>query len=276
MTDSRVKVYRVDQQQSNSFKREMAFAIFVIISLFLICCMFLNPAFMKGQIRSSNNRAVVTRQINGHFDTLARYVGDDQGQSSNLLTDRETLPIADRIIDYSLGIHWPRLSSLELGQQILHDINLNIDTDSSSEAQQINHDLKKQKANAVYIVNTAFNLSVVSLGANIVLVLWAVNLIIIILTVISMLALIQEMKVRLAGRTLIHDVAAGTMWAGFWLMLIYGLFSLVPVFFNVENLVWGELAYLIELSSSVFLEFVIAGAIIFVLAAIPWQITATE
>lgn len=276
MTGSRVQAYRVDQEQTNNFKREMAFAIFVVISLLLICCMFLNSAFMKKQIRTSNNQAVITRQVNSHFDTLARYVGDSQGGSSNLLTSSETLPIADHVIDYSLGIHFIRLDSLELAQQILHDINLNIDTDSSSDAQQIRRDLKKQRANAPYIVNTAFNLNVVSLGANIAIALLLLNAIIIILTVISIVALIKEMQLRMAKKTLIHDIAAGGMWAGFWLIIIYGILSFIPVLFNVENLGIGELAYLIEISSSVFLEFVIVGTIVFILSAIPWQITATD
>lgn len=276
MTGSRVQAYRIDQEQTNNFKREMAFAIFVVISLLLICCMFLNSAFMKKQIRTSNNQAVITRQVNSHFDTLARYVGDSQGGSSNLLTSSETLPIADHVIDYSLGIHFIRLDSLELAQQILHDINLNIDTDSSSDAQQIRRDLKKQRANAPYIVNTAFNLNVVSLGANIAIALLLLNAIIIILTVISIVALIKEMQLRMAKKTLIHDIAAGGMWAGFWLIIIYGILSFIPVLFNVENLGIGELAYLIEISSSVFLEFVIVGTIVFILSAIPWQITATD
>lgn len=276
MAGSRERVYRVDQEQKNSFKRELTFAIFVAVSLCLICLLFLNPAFMKKQVRNSSNQAVITRQVNTHFDDLANVVGDSQGINSNLLTAKQALPITDHIIDYALGIHWFRFDTLPLARQILHDIDLNIDSNSSSEAQQIRHDLKKQKANAPYTVVNTFNLNVISLGANIALSLLIVNVVIIILTVISIVSLLADIRQRLDKRALIHELAASGMWTGFWMILIYGLLSFIPVLFNVESLGIGALAYLIEISSSVFLEFVIVGVVIYILAAIPWQFTSTN
>lgn len=273
---SRVKIYRVDREQTNNFKREIAFAIFVAISLILVCATFLNPAFMKGQVRTSGNCAVVTRQVNSHFDNLAAIVGDDQGSNSNLLTKKQSLPIADHVIDYSVGIHLLRFDDQNLAKEILHDINLNIDSDSSSEAQQIQKDLGKRQVQPLSAVSTAFSLDVVRLGANIAAVLLLVNIIIIILTLISMYSLASEMKNRLSVRTFVHDFGAGGMWAGFWLILIFGLFSFIPILFNVETLGLGEVAYLIEIACSIALDFVVVGVAVYVIAAVCWQLTAVN
>ena len=140
-------------------------------------------------------------------------------------------------------------------------------------AQEVNRKLKKQGTNAPYAIIKAFNLSVITLGANIAGLLFIVNLIIIIVTIITMVSLLNDMKSRATIRMVIHDTMAAGMWAGFWLILISGLLALVPVIFNVDNIEFG---FLLEIGSSVFLEYVIAGVIIYIICAIPWQITAAK
>ena len=153
------------------------------------------------------------------------------------------------------------------------DIHQGIDKGSSSGAQVIDSKLKKQEANAPYAVAKAFNLSVITLGANIACLLVIVNIIIIIVTIITLFSLINDMKSKANARMLIHDIAAAGMWAGFWLILISGLLALVPVIFNVDNIEFG---FLLEIGSSVFLDYVIAGVIMYVICAIPWQATSAK
>ena len=62
------------------------------------------------------------------------------------------------------------------------------------------------------------------------------------------------------------------MWAGFWLMLSAGILAIIPVIFNVEGL--AVLGYVLEIGSSIFLDFVIAGVILYILSAIPWEISS--
>ena len=81
------------------------------------------------------------------------------------------------------------------------------------------------------------------------------------------------MKSKASTRVLIHNATAAGMWAGFWLILISGLLALVPVIFDVDNIEFGSI---LEIGSSVFLEYVIVGAIIYVICAIPWQATSTK
>lgn len=88
-----------------------------------------------------------------------------------------------------------------------------------------------------------------------------------------MVSLLNDMKSRATIRMVIHGTMAAGMWAGFWLILISGLLALVPVIFNVDNIEFG---FLLEIGSSVFLEYVIAGVIIYIICAIPWQITAAK
>lgn len=269
----RADLRRMGYEQNNQYKRLLAFVIFLIAALSLITATFLNPIFMKKQIRTSYNRAVVDRQVNKNYDSLADLINADSEDNSNLLSDTQTQPIADHIIDYSLGIHWFKVTSLPLANQILSDIDQGIAKGSSSGAQEVNRKLKKQGTNAPYAIIKAFNLSVITLGANIAGLLFIVNLIIIIVTIITMVSLLNDMKSRATIRMVIHDTMAAGMWAGFWLILISGLLALVPVIFNVDNIEFG---FLLEIGSSVFLEYVIAGVIIYIICAIPWQITAAK
>lgn len=269
----RADLRRMGYEQNNQYKRLLAFVIFLIAALSLITATFLNPIFMKKQIRTSYNRAVVVRQVNKNYDSLADLINADSEDNSNLLSDTQTQPIADHIIDYSLGIHWFKVTSLPLANQILSDIDQGIAKGSSSGAQEVNRKLKKQGTNAPYAIIKAFNLSVITLGANIAGLLFIVNLIIIIVTIITMVSLLNDIKSRATIRMVIHDTMAAGMWAGFWLILISGLLALVPVIFNVDNIEFG---FLLEIGSSVFLEYVIAGVIIYIICAIPWQITAAK
>ena len=269
----RADLRRMGYEQNNQYKRLLAFVIFLIAALSLITATFLNPIFMKKQISTSYNRAVVVRQVNKNYDSLADLINADSEDNSNLLSDTQTQPIADHIIDYSLGIHWFKVTSLPLANQILSDIDQGIAKGSSSGAQEVNRKLKKQGTNAPYAIIKAFNLSVITLGANIAGLLFIVNLIIIIVTIITMVSLLNDMKSRATIRMVIHDTMAAGMWAGFWLILISGLLALVPVIFNVDNIEFG---FLLEIGSSVFLEYVIAGVIIYIICAIPWQITAAK
>lgn len=273
---TRTDLRRMDQEQSNQYKRTLAFVIFLIVTLTMITATFLNPLFMKGQIRTSNNSAVVIRQVNSHFDTLANLIGAKKEDNSNLLTVNQTQPIADHVIDYTLGPHWIKVDNQNLARQILTDIDENIDQDSSSDAQTVRSKLKEQKDNAVYFIVQAFNLNVVTLGANIVGLLFIVNIIIVLVTIVALVSLISDMQTRNSRKALVHEITAAGMWAGFWLILICGLLALIPVIFNVEALPFGGLGYLLELSSSVFLDFVIVGVIIYILSAIPWQITTAD
>ena len=272
--NARTDLRRINHEQNNQYKRILAFIIFLIVTLIMITGTFLNPFFMKKQIRTSNNQAVIVRQVNGNFDNLADIIGANHEANANLLTVKQTQPIADHVIDYSLGLHWFKVNNVGLAKQILHDINLNIDEGSSSDAQQVEAKLKKQKNNAPYAVISAFNLNTVTLGANIAVMLFLVNIIIVVVTIISMLSLISDMRSRTTIKALVHDCMAAGMWAGFWMIVIFIVLALIPVVFNVESL--ATFGYLIEISSSIFLDNVVAGVIIYILCAIPWQITSAN
>ena len=65
----RADLRRMGYEQNNQYKRLLAFVIFLIAALSLITATFLNPIFMKKQIRTSYNRAVVVRQVNKNYDS---------------------------------------------------------------------------------------------------------------------------------------------------------------------------------------------------------------
>ena len=265
-------LHRISQEQNNQYKQVLSFIIFLIVSLTMITATFLNPFFMKGQIRNSSNEAVVVRQINKHFDALAETIGANKNGNANLLTTKQTQPIADHIIDYTLGRPWFKFSNMKLAKQILHDIDLNIDQGASSDAQLVQEKLKEQENNAPFDVIDTFNLNTITLGSNIAFILLIVNVIILIMSVISLRSLISDMKIFLNSKMLTHEITASGMWAGFWLILIAGILAIIPVIFNVEGL--AVLGYVLEISSSIFLDFVIVGVVLYILSAIPWEISS--
>ena len=265
-------LHRINQEQNNQYKQVLSFIIFLIVSLTMITATFLNPFFMKGQIRNSSNEAVVVRQINKHFDALAETIGANKNGNANLLTTKQTQPIADHIIDYTLGTPWFKFSNMKLAKQILHDIDLNIDQGSSSDAQLVQEKLKEQENNAPFDVIDTFNLNTITLGGNIAFILLIVNVIILIMAIISLRSLISDMKLFFNSKMLTHEVTACGMWAGFWLILIAGILAVIPVIFNVEGL--AVLGFVLEISSSIFLDFVIVGVVLYILSAIPWEISS--
>lgn len=265
-------LHRINREQNEDYKKVLSFIIFLIVSLTMTTATFLNPFFMKGQIRSNSNEAVVVRQINKHFDALAEIIGANKNGNANLLTTKQTQPIADHIIDYTLGTPWFKFSNMKLAKQILHDIDLNVDQGVSSDAQLVQEKLKEQENNAPYDVIDAFNLNTITLGGNVAFILLIVNVIILIMTIISLRSLISDMKLFLNSKMLTHEVTASGMWAGFWLILIAGVLAVIPVIFNVESL--AVLGYVLEISSSIFLDFVIIGVVLYILSAIPWEISS--
>lgn len=265
-------LHRINREQNENYKKVLSFIIFLIVSLTMITATFLNPFFMKGQIRSNSNEAVVVRQINKHFDALAEIIGANKNGNANLLTTKQTQPIADHIIDYTLGTPWFKFSNMKLAKQILHDIDLNVDQGVSSDAQLVQEKLKEQENNAPYDVIDAFNLNTITLGGNVAFILLIVNVIILIMAIISLRSLISDMKLFLNSKMLTHEVTASGMWAGFWLILIAGVLAVIPVIFNVESL--AVLGYVLEISSSIFLDFVIIGVVLYILSAIPWEISS--
>ncbi|PXY86156.1 hypothetical protein [Lactobacillus melliventris] len=265
-------LHRINREQNEDYKKVLSFIIFLIVSLTMTTATFLNPFFMKGQIRSNSNEAVVVRQINKHFDALAEIIGANKNGNANLLTTKQTQPIADHIIDYTLGTPWFKFSNMKLAKQILHDIDLNVDQGVSSDAQLVQEKLKEQENNAPYDVIDAFNLNTITLGGNVAFILLIVNVIILIMAIISLRSLISDMKLFLNSKMLTHVVTASGMWAGFWLILIAGVLAVIPVIFNVESL--AVLGYVLEISSSIFLDFVIIGVVLYILSAIPWEISS--
>ncbi|WP_212781392.1 hypothetical protein [Lactobacillus corticis] len=273
---SRAEVHRMNQGQNKQYKRVLALILFLGIGLGLVTGTFLNPSFMKGQITSNNNSAVIARQINGHFNALADYVGADAADDTNLLSEKEALPIANHVIDYVLGIHWLKTNSSSLAKTIYNDIQKDVTSDSSTDAQGIKKQLKEHQSSAVAYVTAAFDLSLVMLGANLVTILLVINIVIIVSVIIMLLSMIREMREMLSTRSMIHTIVAAGMWAAGWLILLSGIMAIIPVLFNVEAWNLGGVGYLIEIASSTFLDFVIVGTVLYIVCAIPWQATAAK
>lgn len=263
---------RVNPEQNLEYKRVSSFCILLVVTLVMTTVTFLNPFFMKGQLRTNNNEAVIVRHVNNHFNELAKVIGANKDVNSNLLTTKQTQPIADHIIDYAIGVPWFKFNNIKLAQQILHDIESNIDQEASSDAQLVQKRLKRQGKNAPYDVIDAFNLDLVTLGGNIAFVILVVNITLFIMIIISLRSLINDMLMVMNSKTLVHTITAAGMWAGFWLILISGILAMIPIIFNVDEI--AVLGCILEIGSSIFLDYVIAGVVLYILSAIPWEISS--
>lgn len=103
----RADMRRMGHEQNAQYKRVLAFVIFLIATLALITATFLNPIFMKKQIRTSYNQAVVVRQVNKDFDNLADLVDARKEDNSNLLANAKL----SRLPIMLLSIVWASMDS---------------------------------------------------------------------------------------------------------------------------------------------------------------------
>ncbi|WP_276804493.1 hypothetical protein [Lactobacillus hominis] len=273
---SRTTMRRIDQAQTTHYKRSLTFIIFTVITLTFSLFTFMNPSFMKNQIAKESNSVVAERFVNQRFDNFAETIGAErQGSVSNLLTVNQTKPIADAMIDYTLGLHWFRAENASLAKQIRKVVLTKIDDNSSAEAQSVQTKLKKYSQSGIYSVITGFELSNTTLAANIETLFLVINIVVIAMCLLAAYSILREMNELVTRRRFIHLLASSGMWSGSLLIIIFTLLALIPLIFNVEGLILN-IGYFLEIASGIFLELVIIGAIVFIVSTIVWQITATE
>lgn len=273
---SRSELRRIDQAQNAHNKRSLVFIIFTVITLSFSLLTFMNPNFMKKQLAKESNAVVAERFVNERFDNFAETIGADRnGDTSNILTEKQTKPIANAMVDYTLGVHWFRAENASLAEKIRQVILKKIDSNSSQEAQSVKSHLKKYNSRGIYSVINGFNLSTITLSANIETLFVVINAIVIIMCLLSLVSVIRSMNSLLSKKGLIHAFMAAIMWTGALMMIIYGLLAAVPLIFNVEGLIFG-IGYFLEVASGIFLELVIVGVILFVISTILWQLTTED
>ena len=275
---TRSELRRIDQAQTVHDKRSFGIAIFTIVVLFFGLVTFMNPIFMKSQIAKESNGVVAERYINQKFDNLAAAVGADRSSNNstnNLLTVEQTRPIADTMIDYTLGIHLFRAENSSLAGQIRKIILTKIDDNSSMEAKSVQEKLRKNKNSGLYAIITSFGLANATLMANVEIVLLVLSILIIIFVGILAYQQIKRLHEIVSTRRLIQMVAAGGMRAAICMIVIFGLLAFIPTIFDVESFILN-IGYFLEVASGIFLELVIVGVVLFVISTITWQITSAE
>ncbi len=275
---TRSELRRIDQAQTVHDKRSFGIAIFTIVVLFFGLVTFMNPIFMKSQIAKESNGVVAERYINQKFDNFAAAIGADRSSNNstnNLLTVEQTRPIADAMIDYTLGIHLFRAENSSLAGQIRKIILTKIDDNSSMEAKSVQEKLRKNKNSSLYAIITSFGLANTTLMANIEIVLLVLSILIIIFVGIFAYQQIKRLQEIVSTRRLIHMVAAGGMRAAICMIVIFGLLAFIPTIVDVEGFILN-IGYFLEIASGIFLELVIVGVVLFVISTITWQITRAK
>ena len=275
---TRSELRRIDQAQTVHDKRSFGIAIFTIVVLFFGLVTFMNPIFMKSQIAKESNGVVAERYINQKFDNLAAAIGADRSSNNstnNLLTVEQTRPIADTMIDYTLGIHLFRAENSSLAGQIRKIILTKIDDNSSMEAKSVQEKLRKNKNSGLYAIITSFGLANATLMANVEIVLLVLSILIIIFVGILAYQQIKRLHEIVSTRRLIQMVAAEGMRAAICMIVIFGLLAFIPKIFDVESFILN-IGYFLEVASGIFLELVIVGVVLFVISTITWQITSAE
>lgn len=275
---TRSELRRIDQAQTVHDKRSFGIAIFTIVVLFFGLVTFMNPIFMKSQIAKESNGVVAERYINQKFDNFAAAIGADRSSNNstnNLLTVEQTRPIADAMIDYTLGFHLFRAENSSLAGQIRKIILTKIDDNSSMEAKSVQEKLRKNKNSGLYAIITSFGLANATLMANVEIVLLVLSILIIIFVGILAYQQIKRLHEIVSTRRLIQMIAAGGMRAAICMIVIFGLLAFIPTIFDVESFILN-IGYFLEVASGIFLELVIVGVVLFVISTITWQITSAE
>ena len=275
---TRSELRRIDQAQTVHDKRSFGIAIFTIVVLFFSLVTFVNPIFMRSQIAKESNGVVAERYINQKIDNFAAAIGADRSSNNstnNLLTVEQTRPIANAMIDYTLGIHLFRAENSSLASQIRKVILTKIDDNSSMEAKSVQEKLKKNKESGLYAIITSFGLANATLAANVELVFLILNILVIIFVGILAYQQIKRLKEIVSTGRLINMFAAGGMRASLGLIVIFGLLAFIPTIFNVEGLILN-IGYFLEIASGIFLELVIVGVVLFVISTVTWQLTSAK
>lgn len=273
MEGSRAELRRIDQEESRHDKKALIFIMFTVITLVFSLFTFMNPIFMKQQIAKESNSVVAERYVNEKFDNFAELIGADRnGDANNLLTTNQTQPIANTLLDYTLGVHWFKAENASLASKIRYVILHKIDDNSSTEAKSVQKQLKKFNRSGIYTVITGFDLAAITLCANIETLFVVINLVVIFMCLLAAWSLIKNLKKQVANRQLVHIVTAAGMWTGTLLMIIYTLLALIPLIFNVEGLILN-IGYFLEIASGIFLELVIVGVVLFIISTIVWELS---
>lgn len=273
---SRSELRRINHAQNLHNKNSLILSFFILLTLVFSLVTFMNPNFMKKQLAKENNSVVVERYINNKFDNFADLINANRnGDTSNILTTKQTKPIANAMIDYTLGFHLFRTENASVAQEIKTVIFTKINDNSSTEAQSVKKILKKNNTQGIYAIITGFNLSNLTLAANIETLFVLVNSLLSILCFISLISVIKNMTLRLSGKAFFHALSSAGMWVGALCILIYGILALTPLLFNVESLPLA-IGYWLEIASGIFLELVIIGVGVFIISTICWQLTSSN
>ena len=271
--ETRQSLRRVDHQNTNRYKRSMSAVMLGIITLVFCTLTFMNPFYMRSYVRRGNASVTVERVLNRKFNNFAQIIGASRAGDTNMLTTKQTAPLADAINDYKLGIHWFKTDSTVLAQNISNILEEKIDDDSSTEAKAVKSALHKQSANAIYAIEAGIGLSDTIMAANFETLFMVINVLFIILGCMVVISLWDEAK-QMPARQRVHETMAAGMWAGFWLMVIFAALAALPLLFPLSSA--NALGFFFEFSSAAFLELVMVGAIIYVVCAIPWQFTSAD
>ncbi|QNQ81711.1 hypothetical protein FP435_07340 [Lactobacillus sp. PV037] len=273
---SRSELRRINHAQNLHNKKSLILSFFILLTLIFSLVTFMNPSFMKKQLAKENNSVVVERYINDKFDNFANSINANRnGDTSNILTTKQTKPIADAMIDYTLGFHLFRTETASVAEEIKTVIFTKINDNSSTEAQSVKKILKKNNTQGIYAIITGFNLSNLTLAANIETLFVLVNVLISVLCIISLIAILKDMMLHLSGKGFFHTLSSAGMWTGALSIIIYGILALTPMLFSVESLPLA-IGYWLEIASGIFLELVIIGVGLFIISTICWQLTSSN
>ncbi|APT18384.1 hypothetical protein FC62_GL000955 [Amylolactobacillus amylotrophicus DSM 20534] len=267
---------RLEQSENKKYKGFLAFSFFILISVGFFMATFMNPSYMERQVKKESNAVIVNTKLNDGFNTFAESLGADRASEQNLLTEEISEPIAQALIDYTLGFHWFKTDNQGLARRIQAILVERINDNSSTETKAIKKLINQNKRTAQYAIASGFNLTEVTALANAVTLAWLIGGLIVLLGLIMIFSVIHRLRGYLGAREIIHDLSGAMMWAAAFVIVLFGIVSLIPTFINPEQLFGLGFGLFLEVGSGVFLELVIVGAVFYVLSTIPWALSNTK
>ncbi len=275
-TRQRSDMHRINQEENSKYRGFLGFSIFILVAVAFFMGTIMNPGFMKNQIAKDSNIEVVNNAVNARFDSFANYLGSDKDSDKNLLNSTQTLPIANELLDYTLGFHWFKTDTSELAKDIQKLLVQKIDDDSSTEAKSVQKLINKSEFTAQYAVASGFDLDTVLKFANAVTLGWIIGGAIILLAALMIISVILRLKHYFGPREIIHNFFGSSMWAGAFLIGIFGIISILPSVMNVERVFGQTAGLMLEVGSGIFLELVIVGVGLFIVSVIPFNLSTTK
>ncbi|MGX4763934.1 hypothetical protein [Holzapfeliella sp. JNUCC 72] len=241
--------------------------ILVIILSVLLMATYLNPNFVKSNL---NNSTHMTNYINRQFVKLSNSVTTDQNQlSAKLLNEEQSNDVMNNMIDYTAGIHNFRNNSLQIASEIKITLINVIDDSSATKAKRVKTALQENEQTSQYAVLGTFDLDGLTTLSNAVTLFWMIAIGVLLIALILLIVILNRMrKSKMNLKLAIKELLSVVSRLGLVLTILFMILAVITSLFDFSGVIGEFAAAIIQYTSYLSFNVVLAGVVMFISASI--------